>query len=198
MPPHDPPALPTSAEPAEAARPVEGSSRALPMPLLWITVTLLAARLITGFWEGRHPPPVADRVEWQPIESAVARARSLGRPILYDFSAEWCAPCQVMEREVFADRQAAASINARFVPVRVMDRVREEGRNPPVVGALQARYRVTGFPTLVIVSPDGGEPVTIEGYPGRAELTRRLTEAGIRTRATTRLTPQGVRADTAR
>jgi len=185
--------MPPASEPRLA-----GSSRATPPLLLGIAMVLLILRVAAGIHESRHPSGSVDLVEWRPAEDAGARARSLGRPILYDFTADWCSPCQVMAREVFADRQAARAISTQFVPVRVLDRTHEEGRNPPDVAALQARYHVQAFPTLVIASPDGGDPIVIEGYPGRGALLQQLTRAGVKTRTNLRLGPQGMKVDSIR
>lgn len=166
--------------PADAAG--AGPTRALPRLLLWLAAALLLARIVAVVYERRNPPQVTELVEWQPAATAEAKARATGLPLLYDFSAEWCGPCLRMQREVFADRQSAQAINKLFVPVRLVDRKREEGRNPPEVDALQARYHVDAFPTLVVASPEGGEPTVIEGYGGRQALMQKLTEAGVKAR----------------
>jgi thiol:disulfide interchange protein len=184
--------------PPASERPLTGSSRATPPLLLGIAVALLILRVAAVLYGSRHPSRAVDLVEWRPAEEAVALARSLGRPILYGFTADWRGPCQAMARDVFADRQAAREISRLFVPVRVLDRAREAGRNTPDVAALQARYHVRAFPTLVIASPDGGDPVVIEGYPGRSALLRQLARAGVRTRVNLRLGPQGMKADSTR
>ena len=110
-----------------------GSTRARPTLLLAAAALLLIARVTVALYEQRHPPAVRDRVAWQPIEGAEARALTAHRPVLYDFTAEWCEPCRTMQREVFADPQAAAEIERAFIPVRVLDRTREEGRNLAIV-----------------------------------------------------------------
>jgi thiol:disulfide interchange protein len=154
----------------------------LPQLLLALALLLLAARIAVVAWDRAHPAPTVELVSWQPIAGAEEKSRTRGLPILYDFSADWCGPCLAMQREVFADRASARVIDQLFVPVRVVDRVREEGRNPPEVDALQRRFGVRAFPTLVIVRPDGGAPTVIEGYPGRATLMRRLSEEGVKAR----------------
>jgi hypothetical protein len=55
-----------------------------------------------------------------------------------------------------------------FLPARALDRVREEGHNPADVDTLQRRYVVTGFPTLLAVTPEGREVGRVLGFPGRA------------------------------
>ena len=162
--------------PADAARTGTGSTRRRPTLLLIVAAALLVARVAIGVYEERHPPSLPDLVRWQAIEGAEARAHAEGRPVLYDFTAEWCPPCQLMQRELFADAAAAREIERSFVPVRVLDRVREEGRNAANVDSLQARFRVTSFPTLVVVPPTG-DPVVIVGYEGAGPTIQRLRAA---------------------
>ena len=158
--------------------PRNGSSRSTPRIFWVLAIALLLLRVAAGWYESRNAPRVVELVEWQPIERAIEVSRASGKPILYDFTADWCPPCHAMAREVFADRKSAEAINTMFIPVRVLDRQREEGRNSPDVAALQARYQVEAFPTLVVVSPDGRSE-RIEGFPGAQPLFRELTRLGM-------------------
>jgi len=155
-----------------------GSTRARPTALLVAAAVLLVARVATGIYEERHRPHMPDLVHWQPIEGAEAAAHAEGRPVLYDFTAEWCAPCELMQREVFADAESAREIEGSFLPVRVLDRAREEGSNTALVDSLERRFRVNTFPTLVVV-PHDGDPVVIVGYEGKEATLRRLRAARI-------------------
>lgn len=165
-------------ETASARR--EGSSRPTPNLLLVLAAAFLVARVATGVFEAGHPRELPELVSWLSIAEGERRAQQEPRPALYDFTADWCPPCRLMKREVFADRSAATMITGMYVPVRVLDRAREDGRNSPEVAALQARFRVKAFPTLVVVPAGGGEPLMLEGYPGRAQTIQWLSRSGIR------------------
>src|SRR5262245_43492523 len=163
--------------PDEAGR--AGSTRARPTWLLIAAAALFVARVGTGLYEERHPPSTPDLVSWQPIEGAEARALQEHRAVLYDFTAEWCPPCRLMQQEVFSDAEAAREIDHLYVPVRVLDRQREEGHNPALVDSLQKRYKVDSFPTLVIVPANGGAPIVTAGYGGREQTIQRLRTAAM-------------------
>ncbi len=144
------------------------SQRSVPIAILLIAIALLIAR----FAYAPKQNGTRDLVRWVNPGEAVALARSTGKPILYDFTAEWCDPCHVLDAEVFGDDVAAREINERFIPVRITDRQQEDGRNAPEVDALEKRYFVRGFPTVVFVNANGSEVGRMEGYKGREELLR--------------------------
>jgi thiol:disulfide interchange protein len=104
----------------------------------------------------------------EPAGEAAAQAAEEGKPILYFFTAEWCAPCHHLKRSVFSDPEKAAAIAASYVTVEVEDTRVETGANAPEVDEVQQRYGVRSLPTLVVALPDGQEVGNQSGYAGAA------------------------------
>jgi len=119
-------------------------------------------------------------IAWQALETAGAAARATRKLVLYNFTAAWCPPCHRLDAEGWGDSKIAATVNDSFLPVRVMDRVREEGKNPPGIEELRRRYAVVAFPALIVADSDGRQIARFEGYRGRAALARFLDEARAR------------------
>ena len=154
-----------------------GSQSKLPSALLIAVVLAVLFRAVIGFTDREKKDAGAGLVAWQSLEKAGTAARAARKPVLYDFTAEWCPPCHRLDAEGWGDSTIAATVNGSFLPVRVMDRAREEGKNPSAIDELQRRYSVVAFPTLIVADGDGRQIAKFEGYRGRAALVRFLDEA---------------------
>jgi uncharacterized protein YyaL (SSP411 family) len=117
-----------------------------------------------------------DLVKWVPVAYAGERSKSEGKLILYDFTAAWCGPCHVLDEEVFQDPTLAARINERFIPVRVVDRMQEDGRNIPVVATMQSQFGVSAFPTVVVTNANGSVLKKMVGYSGKEEYAEMIEQ----------------------
>ncbi len=143
--------------------------RAIPVALVAIALALVVARVAVSFT--KPDVPKGGGVHWLTPEEGLSLASATNKPILFDFTAEWCQPCHMLDAQVFQDPAVAKDINERFVAIRVVDRRQEEGRNPADVDGLQQRFGVRGFPTVVFA--DGaGERARMEGFQGREEFER--------------------------
>lgn len=154
--------------------------RSLPKWLPLLAVVLMALRIAAVRFPQQPRSERVDgtRVNWVPLVEARRRAAAEHKPLMVDFSAEWCQPCKQMDRSVFSDPVVAARLNQTVVPVRVTDRTQEEGSNPPDIEALQKRYAVTGFPTLVFADAGGAELARLEGMHGKDEVIATLERLG--------------------
>jgi thioredoxin-related protein len=183
MPPSDPGVLAGSpgtagARPGGATR--SGPTRAMPIVLLAIAGVLLVARVALGIFEQVRPLERASRVEWREPAAGEAEARAADRLMLYCFTRESDPVCRTLSREVFAERHSAEAIQTQFVPIRVLDLKREEGRNPPDVARLEQQYGVTEFPTLVVAHPLRFHFEKQAGYTGSLATTQFLARAASR------------------
>jgi len=117
-----------------------------------------------------EPAQRSEFSQWTTLESAIAESQRNGKPIMIDFNADWCPPCRRMKEEVFQDGAHASALQTLVIPVSVVDRAREDGRNPPDIEDLQRRCQVEAFPTLIVFSPASGRVMRTKGY-GDAEAT---------------------------
>lgn len=144
-----------------------------PWVLLGVAAALITLRVFFPeplVRQAQDLPEVAEKVQWLKPEEV---PQSPTKPLLYDFTAAWCAPCRKQAAEVFADEKAASFINEHFLPVKVAD----EDRKEKAVADLFARYRVSAFPTLVVAAPSGEAVATQRGYTGKKATERFLKQA---------------------
>ncbi len=138
----------------------------LPRRLLLSATLLLACRVGLTVRAALYPPVLLQSVNWRTAPEAVAEAERTGRPLLYDFSADWCRPCRRMAREVFADAEAGRLVNETFVPTRVEDGLASDGLSDQQAAALRRSLGVEAFPTLLVVQ-EGEVRGRLVGYQGR-------------------------------
>jgi thiol:disulfide interchange protein len=153
----------------------ESQSKLSPV-LLWVLAAALVFRVVTAVLDKPAKDSGGGMVSWQPREKVGALAHASRKPILYDFTAAWCGPCHLLDAD-WKDPAVAREVNAAFVPARIVDRQREDGKNAPDVDELQRRFEVVGFPTLVAATPDGRLIGKMDGYRGREALLRFLKES---------------------
>jgi thiol:disulfide interchange protein DsbD len=93
------------------------------------------------------------KLSWEPSEEvARTRAETERRPMLIDFTAEWCGACKELSRITFSDPTVMVEAR-RFVTVKV-DATNEDDVE---IDKVKGRYRVVGLPTVVLLGSDGRE-----------------------------------------
>jgi thioredoxin-like negative regulator of GroEL len=90
------------------------------------------------------------------VGAALARAGALDKLVLLEVGAVWCPPCNLLAAEVF-DNPAHRDTLAPFVLAQV-------DADDPSSFAVKDRYDVRGYPTLLVLRPDGTEVDRVVGY----------------------------------
>ena len=161
-----------------------GPQSKLPRVLFWFFAAALVFRIITVVAaRDKKGDAGAGLISWRAQGAVAAAALSERKPVLYDFTAAWCQPCHLLDTEGWGDAGVASLVNGSYVPARVVDRDREDGKNPAEIAELQRRYSVRAFPTLIVADADGREIGRFEGYGGKQKLVRFLEDSLGKARA---------------
>lgn len=157
------------------------STRRSPRPLS--ALVLAAAALVAAPLPGALAAPAASaaaakglpstNLPWisaasdAEIDAAFAQAARQNRPVLMYWGASWCPPCNQLKATLF-NRQEFANLARQFVAVHV------DGDRP---GAqrVSSRFKVSGYPTVVLFTPDRQE---ITRLPGEVDAPQVLAVLG--------------------
>lgn len=122
--------------------------------------TPAAAPAASASPDGAHLPP---GIAWQhgDVDAAFALAKREGKPLLLYWGAVWCPSCNQVKSTIFS-QQAFKTRSSFFVPV-YLDGDTESAQK------LGERFKVHGYPTMILFRPDGTE---VTRLPGEADLDR--------------------------
>jgi len=90
---------------------------------------------------------IAQSIQWRPsLEAAFAEAKKTGKPIMADFYADWCEPCQILDKAY--EQPAMVAESRKWIPVKI-----DIDQNH---FAMQT-YNAGSLPTIVFFAPNGEE-----------------------------------------
>ncbi len=107
--------------------------------------------------QGLDFPAQVDAVDL--YAKAAARAARNHKPVLVDFSAVWCPPCNLLAKELLSQDVGVLK------EVELVEVDADDASSWP----LKSAYEVTGYPTILALDAHGNEIGRIVGYPGREE-----------------------------
>jgi len=93
--------------------------------------------------------------------AAEQQARDQGKRLFIDFETTWCGPCKTMDEWVYT-ADAVVDAAAEGIAVKV------DGDDHP---DLVDRFAVTGYPTMILVAPDGTVMRQASGYQNVEAMT---------------------------
>lgn len=117
------------------------------------TLALFAATTLTA-QEATHLEWFAD------FDTAAAAAKKANKDLLVDFTgSDWCGWCIKLHKEVFDHQEFDAGVKDHFVLVALDFPHGEEAKakvpNPDRNKELSEQYGIQGFPTVLLMTPDG-------------------------------------------
>ena len=101
------------------------------------------------------------------LDDAFAKAQKENKALLIDFYAEWCVPCQRMEKETFADAKVK-----EFLQNVVLLKI-DTDKEPQ----LAEKFGVVGLPDFRLITPEGKEFRRLRGFQTAEKFTKDLEEA---------------------
>lgn len=90
--------------------------------------------------------------------TGLAEAQSAGKPVMIDFTAEWCGACHELEKKTWPEPRVAQELK-RYVLLRL-----DSTERTPAIKALWERWEVPGLPTVIVLDSDGDEVDRFFGF----------------------------------
>jgi len=113
---------------------------------------LLVAVMLTAFF----CPVVWSEENWLTnLDEGLKKAKEVNKRVLVDFTATWCGWCTKLKNEVFEKDEFQKYSGDNLILVSI-----DADQNKELVD----KYKVEGFPTVLILSPDGQILEQIVGF----------------------------------
>lgn len=110
----------------------------------------------------RSRPRTKVPLEWShSLAPALAKAKAEKKLVFIDFETTWCGPCKSMDEWIWTDADVAATLSAGFVGVKL---------DGDIEKAIVAKYKVAGYPTMLVVDAAGKEVWRAVGYQSSKEM----------------------------
>lgn len=117
-----------------------------------------------------YPQTAAQQISFLPYSGAALSAAA-GRPVMLDFSADWCLPCRELAEKTFTAPEVIAAGKGWVFLKADLTRT-----GSPEVEALREKWKIRGVPTLIFLGPDGRETgERVVGFEPPESFVKRLS-----------------------
>lgn len=132
----------------------------------WLTFLVVS---LAYAWYCFYVP--SNSIAWaNSFTAAQHQAAKSGKPIILYFTGQWCVPCRIMKRSVWADEQVTALVNEQFIPVAI-------DVDDPDNAAVMARYNVVGAPVTIVTDEQGNVLQWRDGGIGKSDFLELMRAA---------------------
>jgi thiol-disulfide isomerase/thioredoxin len=126
-------------------------------------LALLIAGTLAAYFLSRDGPSdstqaaASDGAPQTTVKAGLEKAKAEGKPVMILFTGtEWCPPCQHLERTAI-EKEAFQQFAADEVVFVKLDFPRNQSAAPQTHFEAAQKYRVRGFPTVVLLNEEGKE-----------------------------------------
>ena len=118
-----------------------------------------------------YPRQAPEKLRFEPFNSErLASAAEARKPVMIDFSADWCIPCREMDHSTFIDPSVVSEAK-RFVRMRANLTAQDEATE-----ALTSKFEIQGVPTTMLIDSAGKVAQRKVGYIGPREMLAELRQ----------------------
>ena len=95
------------------------------------------------------------------LNSALKESQKSNKLVFIDFYADWCGYCKELNKETFTDQKVKEKFAQKYVLVKI---------NGDLYPDITSKYKVYGYPTLIILDSNGNEIKRQTGFVSATEL----------------------------
>ena len=153
----------------------------------WTIVSALCLWAVTPAWSDEPTTPfIPAEVEWHSFDDGVEAAQTQGKHIMVDVYTDWCGWCKKLEKETYADYAVREVLSESYVSVKLkgdsgkklkvkgqpsqygsqtlLQFVATEEAGISEQGLTRGVLKITGYPTILFLSPDGRMITKLPGF----------------------------------
>ncbi len=109
----------------------------------WLTFLVVSL----GYaWYSFYAP--SNGIKWSTVSNQESLINNSNKNTLVFFTAEWCSPCRIMKREVFADKKVEEIMNSKFRAILI-------DVDNPKTKEIVNQYKANVTPTTILLDSEG-------------------------------------------